>query len=260
MPKETDSLAGPDAAPDNFDLGTWLGRRQAFGAIAGRCSAAEAECLRRIRHDKLYKGRAEHWSDFCTRHLNMTKQNADRIIRLLEEFGPAYFQLSQITRISPETYRQIASAVSEEGLRVHGDIIALEPSNSEKLAAAVAQLRAPKKPEVTPTGWDRLATAQRQFESVTGNSASSAKGLPGDPTAGTRSISCGRCASGWTCLSWRSERESACPHNRQPLRTKVGQTLSSVNPGKSPYSIRSATKHITAMVAHNSGNQSPQRV
>ena len=27
-----------------------------------------------------------------------------------------------------------------------------------------------------------------------------------------------------------------------------------------PYSIRSAARHITAMVAHSSGNQSPQRV
>ena len=181
MTNETDSLARTDAAPDNFDLGTWLGRRQAFGAIAGRCSAAEAECLRRIRNDKLYKGRTEHWSDFCTRYLNMTKQNADRIIRLLEEFGPGYFQLSQITRISPETYRQIASAVSDQGLRVHGDIIALEPSNSEKLAAAVAQLRPVKKPEVPLTGWDRLASAQRQFESVTGELSALGKGVAEGP-------------------------------------------------------------------------------
>ena len=29
-----------------FELGEMLGRRQAFGAMAGRCSAADAECRR----------------------------------------------------------------------------------------------------------------------------------------------------------------------------------------------------------------------
>ena len=178
---DTDSLARPEAVPDNFDLGTWLGRRQAFGAVAGRCSAAEAECLRRIRDDKLYAGRAANWGDFCLKFLAMTRQNADRIIRLLEEFGPAYFQLSQLTRISAQTYRQLAPAISDEGLRVHGDLIALEPSNSEKLAAAVAQLRPPKKPEVALTGWDRLATAQRQFERVTGELSELGKGVAEGP-------------------------------------------------------------------------------
>ena len=71
-----------------------------------------------IRNDKLYNGRTEHWGDFCTRYLKMTKQNADRIIRLLEEFGPGYFQLSQITRISPETYRQKPSGTSRLSLQV----------------------------------------------------------------------------------------------------------------------------------------------
>ena len=171
---ETDSV-------DNFELGEWLGRRQAFGTIAGRCSAAEAECLRRIRAGKLYLGRSANWSDFCITHLGMTKQNADRIIRLLEEFGPAYFQLSQLVRISTQTYRQIAPSVSEGGLRVNGDIIALDPSNSEKLAAAVAELRVPKKPEAAPTGWDRLANAQHQFRCVTEELAQLGKGIANGP-------------------------------------------------------------------------------
>ena len=32
-----------------LDLGIWLGRKQAFSVVAGRCSAADAECLRQIR-------------------------------------------------------------------------------------------------------------------------------------------------------------------------------------------------------------------
>jgi hypothetical protein len=34
-----------DGMESAVDLGTWLGRRQAFAAVAGRCSAADAECL-----------------------------------------------------------------------------------------------------------------------------------------------------------------------------------------------------------------------
>jgi hypothetical protein len=144
---------------------------------SGADKRSEAECLRRIRDDKLYAGRAANWGDFCLKFLAMTRQNAGRIIRLLEEFGPAYFQLSQLTRISAQTYRQLAPAISDQGLRVHGDIIALEPANSEKLAAAVAQLRGPRKPEVALTGWDRLATAQRQFERVTEELSALGKGV-----------------------------------------------------------------------------------
>jgi len=43
------------AAPN---LGQWMGRREALGAMAGRCSAAEIECQRRIHNEKLYRGHA----------------------------------------------------------------------------------------------------------------------------------------------------------------------------------------------------------
>ena len=166
MTNTNDSVAQPEAAGDNSQLGEWLGRRQAFAAVAGRCSAADAECMRRIRDGKLYLERAKTWDDFCSHFLSMTRQNADRIIRLLEEFGPAYFQLAQLTRISPEVYRQLAPAMSEDGLRINGDVIALEPSNRDRLATAVAQLRAPKQPPSLDR-WARLQAAERQFLTIT---------------------------------------------------------------------------------------------
>ena len=46
------TIEKPDA-----NLDRWLGRREAFGLIAGRCSAAEVESLRRIRTEKLYRER-----------------------------------------------------------------------------------------------------------------------------------------------------------------------------------------------------------
>jgi hypothetical protein len=128
-------------ASGDFDLGTWLGRRQAFSMIAGRASAADAECLRRIRDQKLYKCRTAKWGEFCARYVGASKTNVDRMIRQLEEFGPPFFQLSQLTRISPETYRAIARQVGEEGLRFEGEAIALVPENAAKVSAAVAEWR-----------------------------------------------------------------------------------------------------------------------
>jgi hypothetical protein len=129
------------AAAGEFDLGTWLGRRQAFGLIAGRASAADAECLRRIRDQRLYRSKTANWGEFCARYVGASKTQVDRVIRQLEEFGPEFFQLTQLTRISPETYRAIAGQVSQEGLRFEGEMIALVPENAEKVAAAVAELR-----------------------------------------------------------------------------------------------------------------------
>jgi hypothetical protein len=42
----------PTKMDDAFDSGTWLGRKQAFAELAGRCSAADAECLRQVRKAK----------------------------------------------------------------------------------------------------------------------------------------------------------------------------------------------------------------
>ena len=38
-----------------FDIGTWVGRKQAFALVAGRCSAADAEILIEIREKKLFR-------------------------------------------------------------------------------------------------------------------------------------------------------------------------------------------------------------
>ena len=66
---------------------------------------------------------------------------ADRTIHLLDEFGPDYFDLSALTRISPETYRAIAPAVKDGELHLNGEAIPLKPENSLKVSAAVAETR-----------------------------------------------------------------------------------------------------------------------
>ena len=124
-----------------LELGVALGQNHAFGLIAGRCSAAQAEGLRRLREQKLYKRCAEKWDDFCPRYLKVSRSEADRTIKLWEEFGAAYFELSQLTRISPETFRAIAPAIQDGALHYQGETIELNPENSRKVAAVVAELR-----------------------------------------------------------------------------------------------------------------------
>ena len=133
-----------------LDLGVVLGQNQAFGFLAGRCSAAQAESIRRLRNEKLYKRVTEHWKAFCPQYLKMSGTQADTIIRLWEEFGAGYFEVAQLTRVSPETYRALEPAVNQGVLNLNGEQIELTVENSHKVAAAVSELRRslpPKKPE-----------------------------------------------------------------------------------------------------------------
>ena len=59
-------LVTPAADSGEFDLGTWVGRRQAFGIVAAKASAADVECLRQIRDRKLYLIKTRTWGEFCT--------------------------------------------------------------------------------------------------------------------------------------------------------------------------------------------------
>jgi hypothetical protein len=137
---DSDLTPSPDTN-EALDLGKILGRREALSVIAGRCSAAEAACLRQIRQQRQYASFAPSWDEFCAEYLHISRSNADRIIRLLDEFGPAYFELSQLTRISPETYRAIAPAIGEEGLAFQGETIAITAGNAEKLSTALVEMR-----------------------------------------------------------------------------------------------------------------------
>jgi hypothetical protein len=139
MNEEPEELAAADTAL--MELGFALGQSHTFGLVAGRCSAAQAEGLRRLREEKLYKRCCEKWDDFCPRYLKISRVEADRTIKLLEEFGPAYFELSQLTRVSPETFRAIAPNIEGGLLHYNGEAIELNPENSRKVAAAVAELR-----------------------------------------------------------------------------------------------------------------------
>ena len=124
-----------------FNAGSWLGRKQAFSGMAGRCSAADANCIRTMREEKSYKALGLTWEEFCSQHLGMSRSMADRTIRLLEEFGETYFILNGLTPVGPDDYRLIAASVSGEGVKSGEELISLAPQNTVRLADAVENLK-----------------------------------------------------------------------------------------------------------------------
>src|ERR1022692_2158332 len=156
---EPQTPSDPRAA---LDIGRLLGQRRAFGAVAGRCSAAHAQLLRRIRDEKLYLPVAPSWRAFCGAHLAITRRHADRLIGFLNRFGPTYFELAQLIGISHQQYLAIEPAVREDSLVVDGSAISVIPENAPKILAAVGAILHPsrrnQRPVRTPESLrDRIA-------------------------------------------------------------------------------------------------------
>jgi hypothetical protein len=124
-----------------LEVGTWLGRHQAFGLIASKCSAADAACLRQIRDNKHYRVLGLTWEEFCSRHAGVDHRTADRIVERLEEFGEAYFNLSQLMPIQPSGYRDLASSVTGNTIELDGRKIPITPENAPHIIEAVRELR-----------------------------------------------------------------------------------------------------------------------
>ncbi|MGD0778346.1 MAG: hypothetical protein ABSC05_36660 [Candidatus Solibacter sp.] len=140
----------PQTPEAMMNLGAWLGRHQAFGLIANRCSAADAECLKAIRDGGEYKQLGLTWEQFCVKHAGVSRVHAERQIHCLEEFGGNFFRFAEVMPITPATYRLIAGAVSDEGLECNGERIPLARENRDKVAAAVTAMRARPKPKAGP--------------------------------------------------------------------------------------------------------------
>jgi hypothetical protein len=158
---------------------------RAFQVVAGCCSVAHAESLRRLRENKLYKSRCGTWEEFCPKYLGLSKAFANRAIRALEEFGAAFFELAELIRITPEEFRAVAPFVKGKFFHAGRESIALLPENAGKLAAAVEKLRqraprpARKNPPSSPLSpvkllerqCGELTTEFRRLASLTGSKA-----------------------------------------------------------------------------------------
>jgi hypothetical protein len=73
--------------------------------------------------------------------VGVTRPVVDKTIRQLEEFGPAFFQLASILRITAEEYRGIVGSVVEDGVLYEGEKIAISVENTSRLAQAVDSLQ-----------------------------------------------------------------------------------------------------------------------
>ena len=130
-----------EAIPEmSADLATWVGRREAFAMMAGRCSAADAECLRQIRDSKSYKALKLSWGEFCKERLGVVRSTAELWIRNLKDFGPTYFTMAQLTGITARDYRRIANSVNGDCLQIDGEKIVIASENAKRLTEAVRQL------------------------------------------------------------------------------------------------------------------------
>src|SRR5262249_1481842 len=129
-------------ATRDTNLDRWLGRREAFGLIAGRCSAADVECLRKIRDNKLFLDVAKNWDEFCRVQLRSSRHRIDTALRQLEEHGPALFHATQMMRLTEAEYVAIEEHMSEEGVKFEGEVIPWGTQNTERLANAIGKLRA----------------------------------------------------------------------------------------------------------------------
>ena len=150
--------SAPEQTADNkLDVGRWLGRHEALDMVARGCSGVDAACLKKVRDEKLYREVAPNWDQFCRKELGTSRKKVDGLIGRLEEFGPAYFDLSRLTHVTADEYRQIAPAVSAEGVKIAGEVVAIAPENKDKLDAAVAGIRKKR---------SKPASRKKSFEAV----------------------------------------------------------------------------------------------
>ena len=142
MEYQIDTLPVEPAANDTpFELGTLLGRHQAFACIASKCSAADAHSLQEIRNRKLYRAVGLNWEDFCARHAGICSKTADKIIDRLVEFGESYFNLTQILHITVPEYRAIEPAIADNAIDFEGERIPITKENAPKVQEAIRALR-----------------------------------------------------------------------------------------------------------------------
>jgi hypothetical protein len=125
-----------------LDLGIAMGERRVLGMIAGRCSAAQAATLMKIREHKAYAKYNLTWEDYCQRYLKISSRTADRAILIFKKHGPIYFETAALTGISPAQYERIAPHIQPDGVHAQGEVIALIPENTARVIEAVAKLQA----------------------------------------------------------------------------------------------------------------------
>jgi hypothetical protein len=138
MTNKTDA----EPAPNTFNLARWLGRREAFGVIAGRCSAAEVECLREIRDQKLYLENSANWDEFCRVQLRTSRRKVDTALRQLQQYGRRFFHAAQMMRLTEAEFVSVQEHLTDEGVKLDGQVIAWGSENEARITETMGKLRA----------------------------------------------------------------------------------------------------------------------
>jgi hypothetical protein len=131
----------PTNGQESVALGTWIGREQAFNALAHHCSKARVACLKQIHDTEAYKNLNLTWDEFCPEHAGISRTHADRLISQFAEFGAPYFELTDIVPVSPAVYRQIEPVIVGGTIEFRGEQIPVIPENTVKIRAAIYALR-----------------------------------------------------------------------------------------------------------------------
>jgi len=132
-----------NVTPTSKEYGAWTGRVQALQLVRGSCSLQRAVALSELKESRLYEQAGLTWEQACE-ECGISRAQADREITSLEELGEAYHRLSDLARISPNFYRQIAGKVdsSENTIELNGEKISIIPENTAAIRAGIKALRA----------------------------------------------------------------------------------------------------------------------
>lgn len=133
-----------------FDIGISVGRQQAFSAVSGKCAGAQALGLKQIRDSRSYEELGLTWEEFCKQHAGISRPHADTLIRRYGEFGDAFFRVSEITRVSQETFRHIAGQVDGDVIEIDGEKLSLTPENAPRIRDGIRKLRSELKHALSP--------------------------------------------------------------------------------------------------------------
>ena len=131
------------------DIGFQIGKTQAISDF--NCQSkielvATLSRARQIRNRKKTLGLC--WTEICS-ELAINRRQADRWVRLYNEFGPSYFHISHIIRISPANYRSIAPFIDGDTILIGGENVAINAENATRIRAFVRFVLNP--PVVTPS-------------------------------------------------------------------------------------------------------------
>ncbi len=114
-----------------------VGSVKTMALVNGFTGLALIQFMDQVKSKKSYKALGLTWDEFCPKFLNMSSDTAGRMVGAFKEFGPTYFQLSQVARLNAQTYRQIAGYVTPDGIEIDGEVIPITKANQEKITAFV---------------------------------------------------------------------------------------------------------------------------